>query len=121
MDFCETNPSRSMTVVNDELSAEPEKYFASILGRLGLPYEQPVADFFRTHRISSSFPQASRDARGTHRFPNPWTQCSDEQRAIFMREAASTMLRYALATEDSVNRRDADTSEPAPSRDPHGE
>jgi len=121
MDFCETNPSRSMTVVNDELSADPEKYFASILGRLGLPYEQPVADFFRTHRISSSFPQASRDARGNHRFPNPWQQWSDEQRAIFMREAASTMLRYGLATEDSFNRRDGNMSEPALSRGRSGE
>jgi Sulfotransferase family len=112
MDFCEMNPGRSMTVVNDELSAEPEKYFASILERLGLPYEQSVADFFRTHRISSSFPQASRDPRGNHRFPDPWQQWNDEQRAIFMREAAPTMVKYGLATEDGFNRQDRNIPEP---------
>ncbi len=111
MDFCETHPNRSMTVVNDELRADPEKYFSSIFERLGLPYEQPVADFFRTYRINSSFPQAPKDTNGNYRVFDPWQQWSDEQRAIFMTEAAPTMLKYGLATEDAFNHRDRNVSE----------
>ena len=99
MQFCEMHPSRSMTVVNDELRADPDKQFGLILDRLGLPYEQPVADFFRTSRINSSFPQAPRDARENHQFSDPWQQWTDEARAIFTEEAGPTMVKYGLATE----------------------
>jgi Sulfotransferase family len=99
MHFCEMHPSRSMTVVNDELSADPDKQFGLILDRLGLPYEQPVADFFRTSRINSSFPQAPREPRENHQFSDPWQQWTDEARAIFTEEAGPTMVKYGLATE----------------------
>jgi hypothetical protein len=103
MKFCTMQPTRSMTVVNDELRTNPEKHFACILQRLGLPYEQSVADFFRTRRIDSSFQPAPRDAAGNHQFPDPWQWWSDNEREIFIEEAARTMVKYGLASESVFN------------------
>ena len=104
-----------MTVLNENLRSDPEKYFRAILDRLDLSYEPAVPDFSRTYRINSSFPETSTAVNGNPRVSDSWQQWSDDQRATFMKEAAPTMLKYRLATASGFNR--LNSSEPAFSKD----
>ena len=110
MQFCQKHRSRSMTLLNENLRSDPEKYFRAILDRLDLSYEPAVADFFRTYRINSSFPETSTAANGNPRVSDSWQQWSDEQRATFMKEAAPTMLKYGLATASAFDCRNSPES-----------
>ena len=112
MRFCEKHRSRSMTVLNEKLRSDSEKHFRLILDRLDLPYEQAVADFFRTYRINSSFREAPQEANADDRVIDSWQQWSDEQRETFVREAAPTMLKHGLATASAFNRENRKVSQP---------
>jgi hypothetical protein len=56
MDFCASNPTRCLTVVNEELSANPYKGFREIHEFLSLSHNTKPARYFRLARINSSYP-----------------------------------------------------------------
>ncbi|MDQ3387682.1 MAG: sulfotransferase, partial [Actinomycetota bacterium] len=60
MDFGARNPTRCLTVVNEELVAEPVEGFRKILRFLDAPNEEGPANYFQTNRINSSFGAGSR-------------------------------------------------------------
>jgi hypothetical protein len=100
LSFCANHPARALRVVNEELAAQPVKGFKQILSFLSEPYEEASAEYFRTNRINSSF-QLPRGTT-TEQLPDPWTLWTEEQRTIFLEEAAATMLSSGMATADEI-------------------
>jgi hypothetical protein len=98
--FCARHTDRCLTVVNEELSRDPEEGFRSILGFLGLPYEEQPVRHFRRQRKNSSFPT---EWRGDHRevivAQEPWWEWSLEQRRTFVEEAGDAMARAGFQFE----------------------
>ena len=104
MRFCEKHRSRSMTVLHQKLRSKPESEFRVMFERLELPYEQSVADFFRTYRINSSFPEAPKAEDDRQRVVDAWQEWSDKQRVTFTRLAGPTMLKYGLTSPSAFHR-----------------
>lgn len=101
MEFCAKNPTRSLTVLNEELVANPEKKFHEIFRFFGVSYEEGPISYFQSHRINSSFPQEDLSKPPSiDRHSNPWNGWTEEQKMIFVEEAADTLLKYGLVTED---------------------
>ena len=96
MDFCERNPNRCLTVVNEQMVAKPIDCFQEILKFLQVPYEEPPAEFFRTHRLNSSFPPDPNDPDWVRRLGEPWKQWTPEQAGIFWYEDGETMVKHSL-------------------------
>jgi hypothetical protein len=55
MEFCVRNPTRCLTVVNEELVVNPHKGFREICSFLCIPYNTQPARFFHSARINSSY------------------------------------------------------------------
>jgi hypothetical protein len=100
LSFCAKHPTRAVSVVNEELAAQPVKGFKQILSFLSEPYEEASAEYFRTNRLNSSF-QSPRETTA-EQLPDPWTLWTDEQRTIFLEEAAATMVSTEMATADEI-------------------
>jgi Sulfotransferase family len=101
MDFCARHPTRCLTVTNEELVADPHKGFSKICGFIRVPYEDGPANFFRSNRINSSFPNALEKVSGLNS-SDPWKQWTPEQKQIFFGEVGPTLVRYGLVTEDGL-------------------
>jgi hypothetical protein len=100
LDFQAAFPNRSMTVLHEQLVAEPEKEFAEILQFIQAPIEEGPAKYFRSNRINSSFPTES--VPSGQPAPDAWSMWNREQRKVFLDEAGPTMLKYGLATEQEL-------------------
>ena len=92
-------PDRCLTVINEQISAEPAREFAEILHFIQAPHEDGPANFFRTNRINSSFVEKPNGSAGSQPALDPWTLWTPKQRKTFVEEAAATMLRYGLAAD----------------------
>jgi hypothetical protein len=55
MDFCASNPTRCLTVVNEELIANPYRGFREIHEFLRVPHNTQPARYFHLARINSSY------------------------------------------------------------------
>jgi hypothetical protein len=97
--FCEKHSMRSLTVQNERLIDNPQAGFAEILHFLKLENEPGPADYFRLHRVNSSFHRELTGPLSLQSFPNPWNEWSEEQRSIFVDEAAPTMIRFGICDE----------------------
>jgi hypothetical protein len=102
MDFCAAYPDRSLTVINEQLVADPTAGFGAILRFLGVPYEDGPANLFRSRRINSSFHKGPSRAPAVHELADPWQEWSPEQRRTFADEAGSAMVKYGLAGEKDL-------------------
>ncbi len=103
MEFCERHPARCLTVVHEALTAEPHKLFRDIFEVVGVRYEDDPVKYFQGNRINTSFPEES----PTHppaidASSNPWSNWTVDQKLIFYEEAAPTLLKFSLATENDV-------------------
>lgn len=101
MGFMARHPDRCLTVVHEELTANPEEQFAAILRFLDLPHEDGPARYLRDNRINSSF------ARGQR--PDPWASWSEEQKRIFVQKAGNALMDYGLVTEEEMQGLEAET------------
>jgi hypothetical protein len=96
LDFGCHHPERCLRVVNEELGANPSEGFRRILEFLGEPYEDAPAEYFRTHRINSSFEGAAQARR------DPWIEWPTGQRSVFYNEASSLMMELGFATAEEL-------------------
>jgi hypothetical protein len=99
LDFCEKHPWCSLTVINEELIADPSTGFERILRFLGEPGEDGPANYFRVHRTNSSFP-----ANSPHMNSKPWEAWTVEQNEIFLKEAGKAMELASSANSRRKNR-----------------
>ena len=97
LEFQERFPDRCLTVINEQISADPAGGFAEILRFVQAPYEEGPANFYRTNRINSSFDQEPNASVESQPSPDPWELWTAEQRKTFVEEAAATMAKYDLA------------------------
>jgi hypothetical protein len=96
-EFCLRNPARTLTVVNEALSADPVRGFDGVLGFLGLATEPGPASRFGGQRINSSF------VRGTGR-PDTWDSWPVGHREVFVAEAGAAMAEMGLADAAELQR-----------------
>jgi hypothetical protein len=95
LQFTRHFPSRAMTVVHEELVAAPEKGCAEILDFLGAAHEDGPATLLKTTRINSSFQNTPEAAPGLRK-SKPWTQWTEEHKAIFFEEIGPTLVRHGM-------------------------
>ena len=95
-------PDRCLTVVNEQMVADPAGEFGEILKFIQASHEDGPANFFRSNRINSSFVQAPDSSAGSRSSTGPWGLWSPQQRRIFVEEAGATMLKYGLAAESEL-------------------
>lgn len=95
---CGRFPERCLTVRHHELAKDPDAGFQKICAFLREPYEEKMADFYRSNRINSSFtpdawtaPDAAAKSTRLNRIPDPWKGWNEEQRKIFLEEAGAAM------------------------------
>ena len=53
--FAAAHPERSLTVLNEQLVADPDAGFKRIFEFIGVPHEDGPAEFFKNYRVNSSF------------------------------------------------------------------
>lgn len=102
MALSDAMPGRVLTVDNEKLVSDPVVGFRHILSFLGAPYEEAPANYFKSHRLNSSFASNVNASVSIGSFPDPWDQWSVDQRMIFMGEAGSTMLKYGFVREQEL-------------------
>jgi hypothetical protein len=100
--FGAKNPTRSLTITNEDLVVGPEKLFERIFDFLGVPSEDGPANFCRTTRLNSSFPSATVDQFARDSVARIWSSWTLAERMTFVGEAGPAMLRYGLATADDL-------------------
>jgi hypothetical protein len=99
LDFQSRHPKQCLTVANEELSANPDEGFRRILEFLGAPYEEAPAEYFRTHRINSSFEGTAQPGK------EPWTEWPTDQRLAFCEEAGTLLTKLGFATPEELRNR----------------
>jgi hypothetical protein len=100
--FQERFPDRCLTVVNEQVAADPAGEFREILQFIQAAPEDGPANFFRSNRLNSSFVQPSNSPANSRSPAGPWGQWSPQERRIFVEEAGATMLKYGLAAESEL-------------------
>jgi sulfotransferase family protein len=125
MEFSDRYPDRCLTVVNEQLVAEPEAEFTRLFEFLGEPFETECVLLFRGFRVHSSFSQHSADLSSLtnltkpisewtpddlkvflepvpYQDTRPWEDWTDEQRRVFAEEAGALMVRCGFASADEL-------------------
>jgi Sulfotransferase family len=96
-DFSESHPGRCLTVLQQDLEANPARTLAAVLRFLDAPYEERPANFLRQYRLNSSFAPPGGCRARDYRRPDPQTTWTDQQRAIFAEVAGPEMEALGLA------------------------
>jgi hypothetical protein len=96
-DFQARNPHRCLTVVNEEISADPVRGFHEVFSFLNAAYEDGPAAYFRSHRINSSFEGRAAPAA------DAWNEWPQADRAAFMADGAALMVELGFATYDELD------------------
>jgi hypothetical protein len=102
LQFQAGNPTRCLTVRNERLLADPAKGFSEILQFIQAPHEPGPANYFRSTRLGSSFPNVPGRPTELQRSERPWLEWTEEQKAIFWEEAGPTMLKCGMATREEL-------------------
>jgi hypothetical protein len=90
-------PRRCLTVRNEQLLADPVQGFREILQFIQAPYEEGPANYFRSTRLNSSFPNVPGKPTELRRSERPWDEWTQEQKTIFVEESGAAMVKYGLA------------------------
>lgn len=88
------HPQRCRLVRYEQLVANPEQAFADILRFLGEEDDPAPAAYQRGHRLNSSFASAPKPPSQV------WEKWNDEQRGVFITEAAATMLTHCVLSDE---------------------
>jgi Sulfotransferase family len=115
-DFASRYPEQCLTIVNEQLSAAAEDGFATILRFLNAPYEASPAEYFRSHRVNSSYTSVWDQAAGEYVPANPWLEWDLENRRIFLEEAGQLLQIYGFLTAEELNHLEAELSAPSMDR-----
>jgi hypothetical protein len=97
--FCQRNPERATTVVNERLSADPETGFADLYRFLGLGPEQGPITSFGAERVNSSFGESGRSPSSAADCLPRW---DDDRRTTFAEEAGDLLVASGLASPDEL-------------------
>ncbi len=100
--FCERCPDRGLTIVNEEIAANPETEFVRIFEFLESPDNSGAAKFFRSSRINSSFQplqwgNTTGDSAGTGEGKSSssaeaaWSEWTPLEREFFVKETGALM------------------------------
>jgi protein-tyrosine sulfotransferase len=95
-------PDRCLTVINEQMVADPAGQFEEILQFIQAAQEDRPANFFRSNRLNSSFAHAPDSSERLRSSVGPWGLWNPQQRRIFVEEAGATMLKYGLAAESEL-------------------
>jgi hypothetical protein len=96
LDFESRNPRRCLRIVNEELSTSPQEGFRRILDFLGAAQQTAPAEFFRTHRINSSFEGMAQPGQ------EPWNDWPEDQRVAFLEEAGTLLTKLGFAKPEEL-------------------
>jgi hypothetical protein len=124
MAFAARHPERCLTVINEQLVAEPREGFAAIFQFIQVPEERTPVQFYQTFRINSSFPEkapelapaADASAPVGPRRDNPlsfveweryqdqqsWKDWTPEQKQVFAREAGDRLVQCGFAAAEEL-------------------
>jgi hypothetical protein len=117
--FASKRPRRCLTIRNENLAINPDGEFASIFHFLEVPEEKGPVDFFRTHRLNSSFPQSLPELASeqggirqdkpesfvenvAYTDQQPWQEWDVKQKKIFAQEAGETLVRFGFAPPEEL-------------------
>jgi hypothetical protein len=101
LDFQSRHPTRCLTVINENLVADPAKGFRRLFEFIHAPYEEAPAEYFGSHQINSSFWEGGRvDSPLIERFSDPWETWTAEQQQTFKEKAAQTLTRCGFVLPD---------------------
>lgn len=114
--LCSAHPTRALTVVNEELSEDPDRGFARILRFLDVPASPAPAALFGSQRINSSY---GRDAGQAAARAEKWEAWTGRQRAVFMAEAGATMVEMGLVDPVELQRWAAGAPDRLPAEEAH--
>lgn len=93
LDFCERHPGRALTVVNEQLTADPQGGFARILAFLEVSPSDAPALYFNSHRINSSFTGGTEQEDA-----GPWQRFTLEQKILYLEETGSLLEERGLTS-----------------------
>jgi len=96
LEFEARHPERCRTVRLEALTEDPRATFAEVFRFVRVPDESEPANYFRSHRLNSSF------AAGPGTPPEVWDQWTGEQKAIFLAEAGGILSEFHLVGEDEM-------------------
>lgn len=100
IDFSEAYPARCLTVINEELVAEPTAGFQRILAFLNETFEEAPVSYFVSKQIHSSFPNQTRDF-----LEDPSQSWSAHQLELFHTETGDAMAAAQRARDAEWQRR----------------
>jgi hypothetical protein len=92
--FVATHPNRSITVLSEQVAAEPETTFSALFDFLGIPSEEGPARYIRGRRYNSSFRDTARGGEAA----SAWEEWSREDQAIFLAEVGRVMVEHGFMT-----------------------
>ena len=95
--FCRAHPDRSLTIVNEPLSADPVRGFDHVFDFLGVGPERGPSEYFGSKRVNSSY------GTGTSR-AEAWDAWSPQQRQVFVDECGAAMVDLDLVDRESLQR-----------------
>jgi hypothetical protein len=99
-DFCDRNPTRALTIVNERFSDVPEETFAGLFLFLAVEWEDGPVEAMTGERVNSSFVgAAAASARG-----GGLPEWDPERRSGFVEEAGDLMVKLGLATPEDLDR-----------------
>jgi hypothetical protein len=85
-------PTRCLTVVNEEVVADPQKVLTDVFTFIGVPYEAGPVEHIATTRINTSFPELYSNPGSERRLTDPWKEWDHEQKSTFLNLAGPTMV-----------------------------
>jgi hypothetical protein len=94
--FCMDHPTRCITVLHEQLFAEPRTQFHRVLEFLGLNHEDAPSDCFANTRINSSFYPDFSKPKVDELNAEPWKEWTPEQKLTFLGELAATLVKHGL-------------------------
>jgi hypothetical protein len=97
LDFAAAHPTRCLTVRNEDLSADPQGGFATIVGFLDLEPHPGPASFFGKKRINSSW-----DKEPVRPGDDDWSEWTRSRRKEFMAIAGDTMTRAGYGDTEAL-------------------
>jgi hypothetical protein len=101
--FCAANPTRAVTVRNEDASRDPSATFSALYDFLGVAWSAAPIEHFARQRVNTSFVGAGA-GRPTPVGPERVASWDAGRRATFLDEAGATMVRLGLVTDEELRR-----------------
>jgi hypothetical protein len=100
--FGASYPARCLTVVNEQLVANPSRGFREIFDFIRVPEEDSPANYFQSNRINSSFSRAGQKSSKIPKILEIWEGWTTNQKGIFQEEAGRTLEKYGSVSDARI-------------------